>query len=83
MKMFEYMAAGRAILSSDLPVLREVLNETNAAFCAADELDSWKTGLQALLHDPTRRQAIGMQAKMDAQGYSWKSRAEATLANLV
>ena len=83
MKMFEYMAAGRAILSSDLPVLREVLNETNAAFCVADELDSWKTGLQALLADPARRQAIGMQAKIDAQGYSWKSRAEATLANLV
>lgn len=83
MKMFEYMAAGRAILSSDLPVLREVLNETNAAFCAADELSSWKTGLQALLNDPARRQAIGMQAKIDAQGYSWKSRAEATLANLV
>lgn len=83
MKMFEYMAAGRAILSSDLPVLREVLNETNAAFCAADELSSWKTGLQALLNDPARRQAIGIQAKMDAQRYSWKSRAEATLANLV
>lgn len=83
MKMFEYMAAGRAILSSDLPVLREVLNETNAAFCAADELSSWKTGFQALLNDPARRQAMSMQAKMDAQRYSWKSRAEATLANLV
>ncbi|MGZ9166382.1 MAG: glycosyltransferase family 4 protein, partial [Anaerolineales bacterium] len=30
MKMFEYMAAGRAIVSSDLPVIREVLNEQNA-----------------------------------------------------
>ncbi|HEX2991277.1 MAG TPA: glycosyltransferase family 4 protein, partial [Anaerolineales bacterium] len=30
MKMFEYMAAGRAIVSSDLPVIREVLNESNA-----------------------------------------------------
>ncbi|MHB0965962.1 MAG: glycosyltransferase [Bellilinea sp.] len=83
MKMFEYMAAGRAILSSDLPVLREVLNDSNAAFCAADELDSWKKGLQALLNDPARRQAMRMQAKIDAQGYSWKSRAEATIANLV
>ena len=33
MKMFEYMAAGRAILSSDLPVLREVLGEANAVLC--------------------------------------------------
>ncbi len=32
MKMFEYMAAGRAILSSDLPVLHEVLDETSAVF---------------------------------------------------
>ncbi len=33
MKMFEYMAAGRAIVSADLPSIREVLNEGNAVFC--------------------------------------------------
>jgi glycosyltransferase involved in cell wall biosynthesis len=33
MKMFEYMAAGRAIVTSDLPVIREVLNDRNAVFC--------------------------------------------------
>jgi glycosyltransferase involved in cell wall biosynthesis len=33
MKMFEYMAAGRAIVTSDLLVIREVLNEGNAVFC--------------------------------------------------
>jgi glycosyltransferase involved in cell wall biosynthesis len=32
MKMFEYMAAGRAIVCADLPVIREVLNEENAVF---------------------------------------------------
>jgi glycosyltransferase involved in cell wall biosynthesis len=32
MKLFEYLACGRAILTSDLPVLREVLSENNAAF---------------------------------------------------
>ena len=62
MKLFEYMAAGRAILSSDLPVLREVLNEHNAAFCAADDLESWKAGLQSLLENPARMQALGQQA---------------------
>lgn len=83
MKMFEYMAAGRAILSSDLPVLREVLNEKNAVFCAADELDSWKKGLQFLLDNPEHRNAIGKQAQSDAENYSWKSRAVKTLVNLV
>ncbi len=83
MKLFEYMAAGRAILSSDLPVLREVLNEKNAAFCMADDLDSWIIGMQALLDDPTKIQALSQQAKLDVQPYSWKARAEKTLANLV
>ncbi len=32
MKMFEYMAAGRAIVCAELPVIREVLNEGNAVF---------------------------------------------------
>ena len=31
MKAFEYMAAGRPILSSDLPVFREVLDEAFAS----------------------------------------------------
>ena len=37
MKMFEYMACRRAILSSDLPVMREVLNETNAVLCPPED----------------------------------------------
>ena len=39
MKMFEYMAAGRAILSSDLPVLQEVLDGTMAVFCPSDDAE--------------------------------------------
>ena len=37
MKMFEYMAAARAIVSADLPSIREVLNEGNAVFCEAGQ----------------------------------------------
>src|SRR3990172_8037678 len=37
MKMFEYMASGRAIVSADLPSIREVLNEGNAVFCKSSE----------------------------------------------
>ena len=49
MKMFEYMAAGRAIVSADLPVIREVLNEENAVFCKPDDIDDWKFALSRLL----------------------------------
>ena len=76
MKMFEYMAAGRAIISSDLPVLHEVLNETNAIFCEAENPVAWETALVNLLEDPQNRKKLGTQALADALGYSWTERAQ-------
>ena len=75
MKMFEYMAAGRAIVSSDLPVIREVLNEKNAVFCAPDEVGDWKLTIESLLEDENRRVDLGEHAQKDVQGYTWVARA--------
>lgn len=82
MKMFEYMAAGRAILSSDLPVLREVLNINNAAFCPPDVPHAWVLGLGELLSDPKRCAGLGKQARKDAQAYTWLARARRSLAGI-
>ncbi len=81
MKMFEYMAAGRAILSSDLPVLREVLNEDNAVFCPPDEAGAWQKSLGELLADSKLRQALGQRARSDVKKYSWLARAGRILEN--
>ncbi|MDX9865014.1 MAG: glycosyltransferase, partial [Anaerolineaceae bacterium] len=54
MKMFDYLAAGRVILTSDLPVLHEVLNEDNAVFCPAGDVEAWLAALVNLLADPPR-----------------------------
>jgi glycosyltransferase involved in cell wall biosynthesis len=75
MKMFEYMATGRAIASSYLPVIREVLNEHNAVFCKPDDINSWKNVLERLLKDENLRNQLGRQAKQDSQGYTWLARA--------
>src|ERR1051325_2504373 len=71
MKMFEYMATGRAIASAYLPVIREVLNENNAVFCKPDDINSWKSSLERLLNDDNLRNRLGRQAQQDAQGYTW------------
>ena len=76
MKMFEYMATGRAIASSYLPVIREVLNEKNAIFCKPDDINSWKATLERLLKDEKLRDDLGRQAKQDAQSYTWIARAQ-------
>jgi glycosyltransferase involved in cell wall biosynthesis len=76
MKMFEYMAAGRAIVSADLPVIREVLNEDNAVFCKPDESGDWRLVIESLLDDDSHRTALGNRARQDVQGYTWVARAQ-------
>ncbi len=83
MKMFEYMAAGRGIVSADLPSIREVLNEGNAVFCSAGTLGDWesvigewKVEIENLLADEPRRLALGMQARKDVEQLTWVKREE-------
>ncbi len=74
MKMFEYMAAGRAILSADLPSIREILNEGNAVLCEPSNPQAWQSALEALLADEPRRLNLGQQARKDVQPFTWLER---------
>lgn len=74
MKMFEYMAAGRAILSSDIPVLHEVLNDSNAMFYTAEDLEDLKRQFSVLLEDQARRNTLARNAAEDVKAYEWKTR---------
>lgn len=80
MKMFEYMAAGRGIVSADLLSIREVLNDGNAVFCEAGDWESvignWKSEIEKLLADEPRRLALGRQARLDAAQLTWVKREE-------
>lgn len=79
MKVFEYLAAGRPIVTSDLPVLREVLDDTTAVFVEPGDVDSWERELGALLVDAERRRAMGEAARQAARGRDWRDRAAAIL----
>jgi glycosyltransferase involved in cell wall biosynthesis len=74
MKMFEYMAAGRAILTSDLPVLREVLNDQNAIFYEPENFSDLKRKFSELIENPALRERIAAQARLDVEKYSWQRR---------
>ncbi len=74
MKLFEYMAARKAIIASDLPVLREVLNEDNALLVRPDDLDGWVAALRACEDPPYReRHAAAAYADFLAH-YTWDQR---------
>lgn len=79
MKMFDYMAVGRAIVSADLPVIHEVLNDNNAVFCEPGNADAWESTLRELLADEPHRISLGVQARKDVIRYTWISRAKRAL----
>lgn len=82
MKMFDYLAAGRAILSSDLPVIHEVLDGTNACFAPPEDLDGWAEQLYVLLSDRSIRDRLAAKARADSARYSWRARAARALEGL-
>jgi glycosyltransferase involved in cell wall biosynthesis len=83
MKMFEYMATGRAIIASDLPVFHEVLNDNNAVFCPPGKVIAWDGALQALFDNPARREQLAKQAYLDVRQYSWIERAKRVLDGFI
>jgi glycosyltransferase involved in cell wall biosynthesis len=83
MKMFEYMAAGRAILTSDLPVLREVLDESMAVFAPPEQAQAWESALGGLLADPPRRLSLGQSARRAVEQYAWVTRAQHVLEGFI
>lgn len=74
MKMFDYLASGRAIMTSNLPVLREVLNEYNSVLLPPDKFKEWQDALLKLIMDSKLRQSLGRQARKDAGRYTWRKR---------
>ncbi len=83
MKMFEYMASKRAIISSDLPVIREVLNPSNAMLCPPEDIEAWSQALGTLIIEEEKRNALAEQAWLDIQQYTWLERARKALSGLI
>jgi glycosyltransferase involved in cell wall biosynthesis len=79
MKVFEYMACGRVILSSDLPVLREVLDDQMAVLLSPGDPTAWVTALAQARGNRQFRDKISAAAREAASQYSWEARAKRML----
>jgi glycosyltransferase involved in cell wall biosynthesis len=82
MKMFEYMAARRPIISADLPVIREVLNEMRAVFCPPGEAESWRLAIIDLAGDRAKRNRLAENARREVEKHTWLRRAQHALGNM-
>lgn len=64
LKLFEYMANGCCIVASDLPVIRELVDETDAAvLCPPHDVPAWLEAVRTLLNDPEQRARHSLAAR--------------------
>jgi glycosyltransferase involved in cell wall biosynthesis len=77
LKLFEYMAAGRPIVSSDLPSIREILRDNvNALLVAPGDPMALASAIDRLLRDPALAARLARTALDEVPSYSWQRRAE-------
>ena len=77
MKLFEYMASGVPIIASDLPSIREVLDENSAIFFEAGNSKDLHSAIQKLFSAPSRtREKLSLRAVSLSREYDWKKRGE-------
>jgi glycosyltransferase involved in cell wall biosynthesis len=77
LKLFEYLAAGRPIVASDLPAIREILRDNeNARLVPPDDPRALADALRAVTQDPALAVRLASGAFDTATEYSWDRRAE-------
>ena len=75
LKVFEAMAVGLPMVVSDLPSLREVLTEEQAAFVPAEDPAALASALESLIADEERRSAMRGALLSAAPLHTWDARA--------
>jgi len=79
LKLFEYLALGRAVLAPRLPNLMEILEDgTNALLFDPDKPGDMETVLARLCDDPELRRRLGGAARdcIESRGFTWRANAE-------
>jgi len=75
LKMFENMASGRPIVATDLPAIKEVLNDDNAVLIKSSNPDDLAKGIIKLIKDKKLGLKLANQALKDIQQHNWHERA--------
>jgi glycosyltransferase involved in cell wall biosynthesis len=77
-KMFEYMSTGVPVISSDLPVLKEILIDGhNSLLVEPEDIEGWSAAVVLLLKDEGLATKLANVAHKElSKGYTWNRRAK-------
>jgi len=82
LKMFEYMAAGRPIVTTDLPTVRDILSEENAYFCAPGSSRDLARTLEEIAAHPDAAHTRAEKALELVKNHTWEKRMERILSKV-
>lgn len=82
LKLFEYLAAGCAVVATDLPSVREVLGEHDAAWATPGDPESLARAIQAICQSPERASALAATGRQLVRPRTWRQRALSLLVML-
>lgn len=77
------MAANKPIVASDIPSIREILNENNAIFFKADDPVDLADKIKMALKNNNLAQAKAEQAHRDVLNYTWHKRVQKIIDGLL
>jgi glycosyltransferase involved in cell wall biosynthesis len=78
-KLFEYMAAGKAVVATQIGQISELIqNGENGLLCKPEDSESMVRNLNRLIEDPVLRNRLGLRAhETIRQHHSWKHKGQA------
>ena len=82
LKLFEYMASGCAVIATDLPSVREVLGEADAAWAIPGNPQSLAEAIKSLCLTPEHAHALGRRSRQLVRQRTWRQRAISLLVAL-
>lgn len=83
MKLFEYLAAGRPIVASNIGAIAEILtHESNALLVPPGDSAALAAAVTRVLQDPTLANELGAQALASVRNRTWAARNAAILARV-
>lgn len=80
LKMFEYMASGAVIITTDLPSIREILDEKSAIFVKPDDNVDLLNKINGLLSNWQTAKAVSESSLSLSRHFTWDKRAKDILS---
>jgi glycosyltransferase involved in cell wall biosynthesis len=75
LKLLEYLAHGCAVVATDLPSVREIVDDGEVVWAKAGDAQSIAQAIRTLANSPTTAEETARRGQDLAVGYAWETRA--------